>query len=289
MIAKSRCIRFRNGQFDVVNLCVIQQERLEKHKLGFFLDFLFSSSLIQGVTHATTFILFDRGDEILIPQIVRTMIKTHIFQLYQRHCIQISCEQPLSCSTMFCLLGACKRREKKTMYGLDSFSVDDNTGFDTLRRLVEELQVNNVEEKSLLQPIKLCRNSLKFEYRQNVSQDNTDCATHCRIFALSYALEKNFNSSYNHLKQCMSCIKCNSLHVLLREMEHLVADFAPSDSIDDREVDLMIARVDVLSWLFHLIRGVQQDKSKTFVMPQLDSKSGLLLSNWAKKILPQMH
>ena len=180
-------------------------------------------------------------------------------------------------------------REKKTMCGLDSFSVDGNAGFDTLQRLVKELQVNNFEEKNLLQLIKLSRNYLKFEYRQNVSQDNTDCATHCRIFALSYPLEEDLRSSCNHSKHYMSCIKCNSLLALLRQMEHLVAGIPPSDSKDELEVDLMTARDDILSWMFHIIRGVQQDKSKRFVMSQLDSKSGLLLSDWAMKILPQMH
>ena len=178
-IDKSRFIRLKNEQFDAMNPCVIQRERLEKHRFEFFFDFLFSVGLIQDVAHDTTFIRFDRGNEIHIPYVVRTMMKTHIFQPYQHHCKQTSCEQPLSRSTVFRLLGACKMREKTTMCGLDSFSVDGNVGFDTLQRLVKDLQVNHVEEKSLLQLIKLSRNYLKFEYLQNVSQDNTDCATHC--------------------------------------------------------------------------------------------------------------
>ena len=87
----------------------------------------------------------------------------------------------------------------------------------------------------------------------------------------------------------MSCIKCNSLLALLRQMEHLVAGIPPSDSKDELEVDLMTARDNILSWMFHIIRGVQQDKSRRFVMSQLDAKSGLLLSDWAMKIFPQMH
>ena len=87
----------------------------------------------------------------------------------------------------------------------------------------------------------------------------------------------------------MPCIKCNSLLALLRQMEHLVTGILPSDSKDELEVDLMTARDDILSWMFHIIRGVQQDKSKRFVMSQLDSKSGLLLSDWAMKILSQTH
>ena len=178
---------------------------------------------------------------------------------------------------------------KKTMCGLDSFSVDGNAGFDTLQRLVNELQVNYTEEKNLLQLIKLSRNYLKFEYRQNVSQDDTDCATHCRLFALSYSLDENFKSSCNHSTHSMSCVKCNSLLALLGRMENLMARVPPSASKDELEIDLSTAKVDILSWMYHIIRGVQQDKSKQFVMSQLNSKSGLLLSDWAMKVLPQSH
>lgn len=41
--------------------------------------------------------------------------------------------------------------------------------------------------------------------------------------------------------------------------------------------------------MFHIIRGIQQDKSKKFVMDELNLHSGVLLSDWAMKILPQAH
>jgi hypothetical protein len=289
MVNKSRYIRRQNDEFNIMNENVIRRERLEKDRLDFFFDFLFSSGLIQDVAHGTTFIRFDRGDEILIPHIVRTMMKNHVFQLYQRHCMQTSYVQPLSRSTVFRLLGACKMREKKTMCGLDSFSVDGNVGFDTLQRLIKDLRVDSTEEKNLLQLIKLGRNYLKLEYGQNVSQDDTDCATHCRAFALSDPLEKNLKRSCNHLEHRMACLKCNSLLALLRRMEELMAAVPSSESKDELELDLLTAKADILSWMFHIIRGVQQDKSKQFVMSQLNSKSGLLLSDWAMKILPQSH
>ncbi|CAF2830662.1 unnamed protein product [Rotaria sp. Silwood2] len=72
-------------------------------------------------------------------------------------------------------------------------------------------------------------------------------------------------------------------------MKHLVVHVPPSASKDELEVDLLTAKVDILSRMFHIIRDVQQDKSKTFVMSQLGSKSGLLLSDWAMKVLPQMY
>ena len=65
------------------------------------------------MAHGTTFVRFDHGSEVLIPHVVRTMMKTHIFQAYERHCIKTSYEEPLSRSTVLRVLSACKMREKK--------------------------------------------------------------------------------------------------------------------------------------------------------------------------------
>ena len=55
--------------------------------------------------------------------------------------------------------------------------MDGNAGFDTLQQLVNRLKIDIFEEKKLSQLIKLSRHYSKFEYRQNVSQDDTNCAT----------------------------------------------------------------------------------------------------------------
>ena len=60
----------------------------------------------------------------------------------------------------------------------------------------------------------------------------------------------------------MSCVKCNSLLALLGRMENLMARVPPSASKDELEIDLSTAKVDILSWMYHIIRSVQQDKSK---------------------------
>ena len=225
----------------------------------------------------------------VVPYVVRTVMKTHIFQLYQQHCHQVSYSQPLSRSTVRRLLSICKMRAKKTMCGLDSFVVDGNAGFDTLQRLIKELVTNCTEEKNLLQLVVLCRNYLKLEHRQNVAQDDSACATHCPTFALSQPMDRNFKATCRHLTHAMSCVKCNSLLALLRCVEDLVNSMKPSDVKDESQFDFTNAQADIFSWMFHNIRGVQQDRSKQYVMAQLDMNSSLLLSDWAMKVLPQAH
>lgn len=220
---KSRYIYRQNDQFNSMNKKIIRRTRLEATRLEFFFDFLFSSGLIQDVAHGTTFLKFDQGGKTLVPHVVRTMMKDHVFQLYHQHCVQISYDQPLSRSTVLRLLNVCKMRQKKVMCGLDSFSVDGNTGFDTLEYLVKELKLNNIDEKNLLQLIKISRNYLKFEYQQNVTHDVTNCATHCRLFALSHPTDKNFKINCNHMEHIFSCVKCNGLIGLLDRIEVLIS------------------------------------------------------------------
>jgi len=289
MIDKSRYILQQNNQFNSMNKNIIRRTRLERNRLELFFDFLFSSGLIQDVAHGTTFLRFDRGEKILVPYVVRVMMKNHIFQLYHQHCNQTCSAQPLSRSTVYRLLDVCKMQQKKTMCGLDSFVVDGNNGFDMLENIVKDLELNKNEEKNMLQLVSLSRNYLKFEYSQNVNDNKTNCATHCRLFALSHPTDKNFKASCGHTEHSMTCIKCNTLLRLLCRMQSLVYDAPSSSRKDDMISDLSTAQTDIMGWMFHIIRGVQQDKSKKSVMSQLNSNTGILLPDWAMKILPQSH
>ena len=141
MIDKSRYILHQNDQFSSMEKKVIIRTRLETNRLEFFFDFLFSSGLIQDVAHGTTFLRFDRGDKVLVPHVVRTMMKTHVFQMYHQHCTKTGHDQPLSRSTVYRLLGVCKMQQKKTLCGLDSFAVDGNNGFDILENLGERFKI----------------------------------------------------------------------------------------------------------------------------------------------------
>lgn len=175
------------------------------------------------------------------------------------------------------------------MCGLDSFAVDGNAGFDSLQSLLKQLRLSKSEEKHLLQIIKLSRQYLKVEYKQNVNQDDSDCATHCRWWALSNPSDRHLMNNCHHSIHSMSCLKCNSLLALISRIEHLLNALKPSAIKDEFKFDFSTAKTDILSWMFHIIRGVQQDRSKQFFMSKLDSHSAFLLSDWAMKILPQAH
>lgn len=289
LIDKSHFIRSRSLRFNLMEKKVIRRDRLDSRRIEFFFDFLFTSGLIQDVAYGTTMMEFENNDKILIPHVVRTMIKTHIFQLYEQHCMKTNYPQPISRSTVFRLLGVCKMRQKKTLCGLDSFAVDGNAGFDTLQCLVKDFRLDINQEKNLMQLIKLGRNYLKVGYKQNVNQDNSNCATHCRLFALGHPSEKSLMANCHHSNHTMSCLKCNALLGLLDRMDEILESMKSSEFKEEWRFDMSTAKSNILAWMFHIVRGVQQDKSKQVIMSQLNSNSALLLSDWAMKVLPQAH
>ncbi|CAF3215875.1 unnamed protein product [Rotaria sp. Silwood2] len=138
-------------------------------------------------------------------------------------------------------------RQKKTLSRLDSFAVDGNAGFDVLQRIVQQLRVDDLEKKNLPQLIALSHSYLKAEFRQHVLQDDTNCGTHCSLFALSHPSDKNFQSDCHQSTNSMSCVQCNSLLILLCHMEDLIDMMESSNVKDEIKFDASMATEDIIS------------------------------------------
>ena len=53
--------------------------------------------------------------------------------------------------------------------------------------------------------------------------------------------------------------------------------------------DLEVAEKDIIEWMYHILRGVQQEKAKKSAMDNLKSNpnhTGFWLSDYAQKVLP---
>ena len=83
--------------------------------------------------------------------------------------------------------------------------------------------------------------------KQNVNQDDSDCATHCRLFALSHPSEKSLVADCHHANHSMSCLKCNALLTLLDRMDELLESMKWSESKEEWRFDLSTAKTNILS------------------------------------------
>ena len=290
MINNSREISRQQKQFEIITKPEkITRNRLDTDRIRFFYSFLFNSGLYQDVAYGTTSLKFDSGDSALIPKLAKTALNTHILQIYERHCDMINYQEKLSRSTVFKLLGLFKTRKSQNLAGLDSFVVDGIAGFTTLKNLILKFNLKSEEEKSLLKLIELSQNYLKVEYKIHVTNPEDNCFTHCRIFALSDSTDKSLSGQCGHKKHSFSCEQCNILLALICRIETLLLEVPDSEEKEYMLHDFNNAVYDINEWMFHIVRGVQQDESKKVVLENLKYGGALLLSDFAQKILEILH
>lgn len=74
--------------------------RLDAVKVDHFLDFLSSPSVLQDVAYGTRTLKLESGESLEIPNMVRTVISSHLVLMYLNFCVESNFE-PLGRSTLF--------------------------------------------------------------------------------------------------------------------------------------------------------------------------------------------
>lgn len=74
--------------------------RLDAVKVDHFLDFLSSPSFLQDVAYGTRTLKLESGQSLEIPNMVRTVISSHLVRMYLNFCVESNFE-PLRRSTLF--------------------------------------------------------------------------------------------------------------------------------------------------------------------------------------------
>ena len=74
--------------------------RLDVVKVDHFLDFLSSPSVLQDVAYGTRTLKLESGESLEIPNMVRTVISSHLVGMYLNFCVESNFE-PLGRSTLF--------------------------------------------------------------------------------------------------------------------------------------------------------------------------------------------
>ena len=80
-----------------------------------------------------------------MPNIVRTITRSTMVALYLKYCTEEEFTTPLSRSTMFRILEVCEASQRKSLRGLDNIAADRAIGFDTIERIVNDLEQANVD------------------------------------------------------------------------------------------------------------------------------------------------
>lgn len=102
-VDEARRHAFHSGPGRVIEPPTLQRSRLDPSKVDHFLDFISSPLFLQDVAYGTKKLKLTSGEEIEIPNVVRTVIGSRLIQLYQIYCKDFSFT-PLGRSTLFNIL-----------------------------------------------------------------------------------------------------------------------------------------------------------------------------------------
>ena len=161
----------------------IPQHRIcvDQRQLDHFLEFTMRPYYYQDVAYGTRTLKLESGEELVMPNVVRTVARCTIINQYLQHCEETGFE-PISRSTMWRVLDVQEASQRKSLRGLDNTAADGADGFDVLLRIVDELERVGAEKDWCVQARKKLREGklyLKTTYRDHCRENGSCCPDHC--------------------------------------------------------------------------------------------------------------
>ena len=116
--------------FRVENI-VHHRVRIDPAKLEHLLLFIDQPYFYQDVSYGTRTVKLDSGQEMVMPNVVRTVGRSTMVEQYHQHCGEEEYE-PLSKSTLYRILKVRGASQGKSLQGLDNTAASGAESFDTL-------------------------------------------------------------------------------------------------------------------------------------------------------------
>lgn len=225
-----------------------------------------------------------------MPNVVRTVARSTMINQYFEFCREEQCE-PLSRSTLFKILEVRESSQRKSLQGLDNTAAEGAAGFQTVSRIIDDLEKGGGNKQWCNDAKRRLRDSkqyLKTEYPVHCKPDESTCADHCRKFALSDGCDLDFQVKCTH-QHNESCNQCESLKTVLNEVEAEIRGSSWNPYSQEHQEDLLYdfdqARSDIQEWKAHILRSINQDEAKQDALKIEDSSSALIVMDWAMKFL----
>lgn len=141
--------------------------KIDLVKLNHFLSFIDQPYFYQDVSYGTRILRLESGEQLVMPNIVRTVGRSTMIEQYLSHCSSEGFES-LGRSTLFRILKVRESSQRKSLQGLDNISASGADGFDTLNKIVEELEKSGSTQEwcdTIRKRLKEGKRYLKTEYR----------------------------------------------------------------------------------------------------------------------------
>ena len=243
------------------------------------------------MSYGTRIIKLESGEQLTMPNIIRTVTKSSLISEYQKHCVETDFSL-LSRATLFRILDVREASQRKSLRGLDNTAADGASAFESLENMVNSLQqASNEAGRSWYdetrKKLRECKKYLKIDYRLHCKEVESPCPDHCRKFALSDSANKIFQESCSH-EHTLVCVQCEGLTQVMSDIERAIQTcngFYRNDQKEDLLHDFRLAKKAILAWKAHILRSENQESGKQAVLEELDDSSVLIVVDWAMKFL----
>lgn len=267
------------------------RRKLDQHKLAHALEFFFNPMFNEVCSYGTKEMKLACGEIVTIPEVVRTVCHTTFIKTYRSFCKESSFES-LSNSSLYRILQSCPASKRTNLKGIDNIAADGAAAFESLSKLVSDLQQHVVITdtlKEILKKIHASKVYVKTDFKLHV-QTQDPCPDHCLRFALSDVSNSHLkvNCQHNHN---LSCDRCNLLPDAVNELKQLISDEKDITGVKKLELlsDIDNAHQNIHQWKEHIIRSINQDFGRTELLEKLTSNETLIVMDWAMKFLPMLY
>ena len=289
-IKQARAHARKCGPGSLVPKVVNHRVRLDTSKVDHFIDFVNRPYFYQDVAFGTRSMTLDDGSQITMPNVIRTVTRSTMIMQYLQHCKE-ECFEPVSRCTLYRILEVREASQQKSLSGLDNTAAEGVSSFERLHGILEELNQVGADKgkvQELKKKLNHCKNYLKTEFKVNCAAQESECADHCRRFALSDPNDVDFQNECQH-SHSTACKQCDELRVTLDEIETSIQNHSnclySQEQREDLLYDFKSSKNGILLWKSHIIRSLNQESAKQEVLQNLDSQSVLIVADWAMKFL----
>ena len=201
-----------------------------------------------------------------MPNVIRTVARSTMIAQYLQLCQEQDFD-PLSRATLYRILEVREASQRKALKGLDNVAADGMAAFETLERVIEELQKAGASPEwgaNTKEKLDQAKRYLKTDYKVHCKEESSPCAGHCRVFALSDANDEAFKQDCEHWHN-LQCDMCESLKSVVHEIEVSVKNenqtisFYSQEQQEDILYDFVQAKNHIFDWKAHILRSENQD------------------------------
>ena len=184
--------------------------RLLMANVDHFVDFVNGPYFYQDVAYGTREIKLGTGEKLAMPNVVRTVTRTTMINQYLQYCEE-KAFLPLNTRTLSKILEVREASQRRSLQGLDNIATDGAAAFETLEKVIDELNSLDAESKWCTQSTTTFRGSkryLKTEYPVDCRDgQQSTCPEHNCNFALGVISGDAFKFECNHVHDAV-CSNC---------------------------------------------------------------------------------